>query len=401
MSNINRFKIKFGDRSYHTNKKNNLVRFIHASDIHLGSHQYRSDFRSNDFIRAFEEILIHGISNRADFILLCGDVFTSLEMLPGNLTNIVKILTDFNEYTNRSILLIAIEGNHDIRKFSRGVRFEKRGQSWLKLLSSLGLLLLLDVDIEAPYEKLFEPYNFSTNKGGMIRIKNVVIYGTRYLGERPTSQLCKIRKAIKKCDGSYNILLQHFGIEGQMENVPGVNLMDIQSLRHRVDYLALGHFHKQFILEDWIYNPGSSEAVCSIDNSFKRGIFLVELSEECGNFIKNVKIIRLVNRNYIWKTLHFNFEIRNKMDFEELIITKLKASLTHLNYQINPSNPKIPTLYLILKGKKPSNSFKISEKDLRKKLCEILPIVDVKIYQKFGNSLRTLDNYLLEQKSLV
>ena len=71
-----------------------------------------------------------------------------------------------------------------------------------------------------------------------------------------------------------------------MENVPGVKLDDIQPLRHRINYLALGHFHKQFILEDWIYNPGSTEAACSIDNSFKRGIFLAEISKKSEKFIK-------------------------------------------------------------------------------------------------------------------
>jgi len=401
MSTINRFKFKFGDLSRSLNKDSNLVRFIHASDTHLGIHQYRNEFRADDFIRAFEQILVHGIANKVDFILLAGDIFTSLEMLPGKLTDIMKMLIEFKEYANSSILLIAIEGNHDIRKFSKGVRFEKRGQSWLKLLSSLGLIILLDADLEADYKRIFETYNFTTKKGGKIQIKNVVIYGTGYLGEQPISQLSKLRKAIRKSEGTFNILIQHFGIEGQMENVPGVKLEDIQPLRHRVDYLALGHFHKQFILEDWIYNPGSSEAVCSIDNSFKRGIFLVEISEESGKFIKEIKMIRLVNRNFVWKTIYFNHEIRNKKDFETLIVTKLSHSLIHLNYEKDKFNPKVPVLYLILKGRKPSYSFKVNEKDLKTKICEILPVVDVKVYQKFGNSLRTLDNYLLEEKSMV
>jgi len=50
--------------------------FIHASDIHLGSNQYRNDFRAYDFIRAFQEILDLGLIHHVDFILLGGDVFT-------------------------------------------------------------------------------------------------------------------------------------------------------------------------------------------------------------------------------------------------------------------------------------------------------------------------------------
>jgi len=55
----------------------------------------------------------------------------------------------------------------------------------------------------------------------------------------------------------------------------------------------------------------------------------------------------------------------------------------------------MPILYLILKGIKHSKLCKINEKDLRKQICDNFPIVDVKIYQKFRNPLKTLDNYIL------
>jgi DNA repair exonuclease SbcCD nuclease subunit len=382
------FHNKFAD-------KQNFTRFIHASDIHLGSHQYRNVYRSDDFIRAFQEILELAIKHYVDFIILGGDVFTSLEMLPGKLTKIVDLLKDFNEFTNGSILIIAIEGNHDIRKFSRGVRFEQRGQSWLKLLNRLGLVILLDADIEAPIDNIFKPFNFNTKKGGKIQIKNVIVYGNRYLGENPISTLSKIRRAIIKKKGFFNILLQHFGIEGQMDNIPGIKLEDIQPLSHRVNYLALGHFHKQFILKDWIYNPGSSEAVCSMDNSFKRGVFLVEITNISERFEKRVKNIQLLNRQYLWKSVYFNIEMRSKHDIEKCILKKLEYSLKDLNYEYHPSTPQMPILYLILKGIKPSKSCKFKEKELRLKICDTFPVVDVRIYQKYMTSLRTIDNYIV------
>ncbi|MFX0145607.1 MAG: exonuclease SbcCD subunit D, partial [Candidatus Hodarchaeota archaeon] len=294
MNSNNIFKAKFKEFQNKSIKPTNTTRFIHASDIHLGSYQYRNEYRSDDYIRAFQEILELSIKQKVDFIILAGDVFTSLEMLPGKLTRLINILSDFKEFTNNSILIIAIEGNHDIRKFSRGIRFERRGQSWLKLLNSLGLIILLDTYFENPSEGMIKSYDFETKKGGKIQIKNVVIYGTCYSGEQPISFVSKLRKEIIKKTDLFNILIQHFGIEGQMENVPGIKLENIQHLRHRVDYLALGHFHKQFILEDWIYNPGSSEAVCTMDTSYKRGIFLVEISKKLEKFEKKVKIIQLV-----------------------------------------------------------------------------------------------------------
>jgi len=140
MWDCNLFKHKLGNYQNYVQNNHDKVQFIHASDIHLGSHQYRNDYRADDFIHIFQEILQLAITYHVDFILLGGDVFTSLEMLPGKLDKIVKILKDFYQHTNETISIIAIEGNHDIRKFSRGVRFKQQGQSWLKLIASLGLI---------------------------------------------------------------------------------------------------------------------------------------------------------------------------------------------------------------------------------------------------------------------
>lgn len=371
-----------------------ITKFIHASDIHLGSHQYRNENRANDFILSFKEILSKAITYQVDFILLGGDVFTSLEMLPGRLTTIVSILKDFKNKTNERIRIIAIEGNHDIRKFSRGVRFSHRGQSWLKFLASLGLIVLLDSDNNASPEQIFKSYDFQARKGGKIQIKNIVIYGTRYLKEKPEDYLLTLKEGIIKDDGNFHILLQHFGIEGQMENVPGVRYEKIKHLKDRVQYLALGHYHLQFILDDWVYNPGSSEAACSSDFSFKRGVFLVTISKE-EKYKKEVKKIQLSNRTYRWETVFFKIEFRTKERLYEYVIRKLKRSFDFdKNCHIDPSNIQIPVLFLILKGKKPFHKIKIDTKELTQYLCENLPVVDVRIYQKFSDFLTKIDTFI-------
>jgi len=383
-------------RNYENTQENDerITKFIHASDIHLGSHQYRNDTRANDFIFAFEEILSKAITHQVDFILLGGDVFTSLEMLPGKLTKIVNILRDFKNKTCERILIIAIEGNHDIRKFSRGVRFSHRGQSWLKFLASLGLIVLLDADIEDTPENIFKTYDFRLRKGGKIQVKNVVIYGTRYLKDKPEDYLLTLKEGIIKDDGNFHILLQHFGIKGQMKQVPGVNYERIKHLKERIQYLALGHYHLQFIIDNWVYNPGSSEAACSTDFSFKRGAFLVTISKE-DKYIKEVKNIQLSNRAYRWKTIYFKTEFRNKEKIYEYIIHKLKRSFElGKNYNRGPLNIQIPVLFLVLKGKKPFYRCKIDAKELTQTICENLPVVDVRIYQKFSNFLKTLDTFI-------
>jgi len=371
-----------------------LIKFIHASDIHLGSHQYRNEDRANDFISAFEEILTIAVLHRVDFILLGGDVFTSLEMLPGKLTRVVNLLNNFKAETNNQILIVAIEGNHDIRKFSRGQRFKQRGQSWLKLMASLGLIILLDADVELPPDEMFKEYDFKTQKGGKIRIKDVIIYGTRYLGQNPEEYLLKLRDGIVKEDDLFHILLQHFGIEGQMEKVPGVDYRRIQILKDRVNYLALGHFHLQFILDDWIFNPGSSEAACSSDFSFIRGIFLVSLTNN-ETYTKCVKKIRLTNRTYRWETLCLKREYRSKENLYNYVIRKLKNIFDPINNsESGQRSMQFPVLFLVLKGMKPHHKCKINMKELTDLLIENLAVVDARIYQKFSNFLKTIDTFM-------
>ena len=393
MTLTNQVSIEFNDANKRVPHNQEVVKFIHASDIHLGAAQYYNNQRSSDFIKAFQEILSLAKIHNVNFIILGGDVFTSLEMLPGHLTKIINILKHFKHDTKGRIPIISIEGNHDIRKFSRGTRFSQRGQSWLKLISSLGLIILLDADLEAQPSEVFQPYDFEVKKGGKIQIKNVVIYGNRYVGQRPENLLPKIHTAIKKDEKLFNILIQHFGIEGQMENVPGVRLEKATILKDRVGYLALGHFHKQFILENWIFNPGSSEAASSIDSTYKRGIFIIEISGST-TFTKKIRMIRLRNRKHQWETIYFPKQIRNKYELYESIIERLKSCFNHKNFNETQINDEKPILYLVLKGKRPFTSCKINEKELSNKIVQILPILYAKIYQKFTNSLRTLDKYM-------
>jgi len=369
------------------------VKFLHASDIHLGCNQYRNEHRSDDFIRAFQELLSLAISNKVDFILLGGDVFTSLEMLPGKLTKIIEILQNFKEQTENSIPLIAVEGNHDLRKFSRGIRFSQRGQSWLKVLVAIDLIVLLSANLDAPTDQIFQPYSFEKRKGGKMQIKNCTIYGVQYMVEKPESYLSKIRKAINNKDGLFHILLAHFGVQGQMENVPGIDMKYLYPLHHRVQYLALGHFHKPFIIDDWIYNPGSTEASCSADFSFNRGVYLVQVLEN-HSFSKQVLKIRLNNRRYLWETVHLPHHFKTRNDLYNYIFKKLEKKLQSLNKSLKSSDPNMPILFLVLKGKKPYQSCKIKERELVNLIIERFPVVDARIYQKFTLGLTTLTNYL-------
>jgi DNA repair exonuclease SbcCD nuclease subunit len=368
------------------NKMN--IKFIHASDIHLGSHQIRNDERANDFLYAFEEILNIAKHYRVNFIILAGDIFTSLEILPEKFTTIIKIIRKFKQSTPNTIPIIAIEGNHDIRKYSRGKRFQKE-QSWLKVLNELELIILLDADFNNGKYQLYKEYNTNHRKGGKISLKNTIIYGNCYIGQNPVEYIRKISNNLDDTDDKFKILIQHFGIKGEMENVPGIAYRDIACLREKVDYLALGHFHKQFIINNWVFNPGSSEATCVSDHFFKRGIFLVKAVKNKKNKYKiRASSIELTNRKSIWNTISLKSYFNN---FQSLINYIIKSLTKQRNPRLLDNHP---ILYLRLTGIKPMKLSKKRINTLSNYIIKKLGYIDVKIYQKFNKNIQTIDAYL-------
>ncbi|MEO0985998.1 MAG: DNA double-strand break repair protein Mre11, partial [Cyanobacteria bacterium J06639_14] len=70
------------------------------------------------------------------------------------------------------------------------------------------------------------------------------------------------------------------GLEDQIARYKGALRYDeLLPLRKAgVDYLALGHIHKNYSVEDWIFNPGSLEANNIEEGKYDRGAYLVELT---------------------------------------------------------------------------------------------------------------------------
>jgi DNA repair exonuclease SbcCD nuclease subunit len=369
---------------------------VHASDLHLGCQQYRNIHRSNDYLSALKEILNISKHHAVDFILFSGDIFTSIDILPGYFQQIIEILDEFKKECK--IPIIAIEGNHDIRRYSHGSKFE-RGQSWLKVLSYLNLLILLDVQYNESGIINFRSYDEINKTGGKIQIKFAEIYGTRFFREKIKESIPKIENAIMD-DGKFHILMQHFGIEGQMENVPGINVKNVGILKNKVQYLALGHYHLQYKLDGWIFNPGVPEPASVIEHSYKRGIFLVDVIKNEG-FSVNVKSIKLRNRSIMWKSIKISHSFENYTGLSQYLNKKLIENLG--NYKVNRhfSDLSKPILYLKLSGKIPFKNQKLNRRKLANLLKENLPVIDLRIYPKFTRNIRTLDDFQIHSASKI
>ncbi|MCA1566592.1 MAG: exonuclease SbcCD subunit D [Acidobacteria bacterium] len=250
------------------------MKFLHLADIHLGCRRYNVEERTADFFRAWSDVIVrHALPNAVDFVLICGDFFNSRKVDPQAMNHAIIGLQMLKE---AGIPVVAIEGNHDQHESDAVNRF-----SWMRSLSQWGYLILLEPDTRDGFNLV--PWNEEERSGSYIDIAGARIFGTHWFGTSTNAAVPLVVDALRRARGEelFNILMLHTDVEGQLNrpNIPALSISRMKELRALIDYVALGHTHKRFEIEDWAFNPGSLEA-CTIDE-FKeeRGLYLVEVDE--------------------------------------------------------------------------------------------------------------------------
>jgi DNA repair exonuclease SbcCD nuclease subunit len=250
-----------------------MPKFLHLADIHLGFDRYDNRDRTQDFFRALYDALErYAVAEAVDFVLIAGDLFEHRNIQPSTLNQAqicLQLLQDAH------IPVLAIEGNHDNRPFGTKT-------SWLRYLADWGLLILLEPGNVTLGEPLYSHWNGNT--GGYIDLEcGVRVMGSSWYGSAAPKAIEQIVAALPTLPPSpgATILLFHHGLEGQIARYAGaLRYAEVEPLRHAgVNYLALGHIHKQYAVEGWIFNPGSIEANSVEESQMKRGVYLVELTE--------------------------------------------------------------------------------------------------------------------------
>lgn len=245
------------------------MHFLHLADIHLGNQQYNSSERFNDFGLAFEKAICYGIQHQVDAILIAGDLFHKAAVEPYAYIQATDILSQARK---ANIPIIAVVGNHDQARY-------RDQTSWCDVLAHEGYLILLD---GTPKEEIAELTAWNGQHGGYVDVGHVRVIGLPWLGSAASVYLPELAQAIKVLpqDGiNCTVLLTHAGLEGEMPNIPGcLTYAQLEPFQAVVNYLALGHLHKKFVTNGWIYNPGSLE-VCGMDErEWPKGWYDVTIS---------------------------------------------------------------------------------------------------------------------------
>ena len=236
-----------------------MANFLHLADIHLGRQQYGLPQRATDAKLSFEHALSQVSTAEADAVLLPGDLFDSRDVRPDTLASVEEVLADVD------VPVIVSPGNHD-QNMSR-----RRNLTWLQYLNNKGLITLLSADF-AGDRASFAPTDPDTPRqggGGYVDLETdegvVRVFGVQYRGAYMKRQIPAVVDGIESVNSSEGepaatVVLAHFGIDDAVPDLGAtVSVAALTPLMDAVDYVALGHIHKRYEVEN-VYNPGSLEA---------------------------------------------------------------------------------------------------------------------------------------------
>ncbi|MBT9312306.1 metallophosphoesterase family protein [Leptothoe kymatousa] len=247
-----------------------MAKFLHVADVHLGFDRYNSKVRTTDFFHTLWDVFErYAIGEGVDFVVIAGDLFEQRMIQPAVLNQAQLCLQQLQA---ANIPVIAIEGNHDNCPYGTKT-------SWLRYLSDWDLLKLLE---PAAGEQFYLPWDAETRRGGYIDLDcGVRVLGSSWYGAaapKAVEQIAGAVSALPPGPGS-TVLLFHHGLEGQIARYSGaLRYSDLLPLREAgIDYLGLGHIHKYYAVDNWLFNPGSLEANNVEEGAFERGALLVDL----------------------------------------------------------------------------------------------------------------------------
>ena len=314
-----------------------MTKFLHIADVHLGIRRYRSEERAQDFFYAWRDCIErYALAEQVSFVLIAGDFFDARKIEPRAMNQAMFCLTRLRD---AGIPVVVIEGNHDSHEV--GTKF-----SWLRSLSQWGYVKLLEPVYEDGSVRL-EAWDEAQNKGSFIDIGEVRIFGSLWYGSTVTQSLTALVDLLRDHHdpARFNVMMLHTDVEGHVNHPsPPLPIAKLSELKDYVDYLALGHTHKNFVIDGWAYNPGSLEA-CSVDEyANERGAYVVEIEGKQHT-------ARLVQSYRQRPVIRVGFDVNGQStpeEFHEALFAQLRQELTP--HEAGDETALPPVIELALRG---------------------------------------------------
>lgn len=263
--------------------------FLHFSDAHIGHRQYGVKKRRDDMYRSFNTAIQKGLDENIDFAVFSGDLFHNRNVKARHLADAEKCLDRFSE---AEVPIICVKGNHDSKLY-------KEDLTWLEYLHSKDKIIFLEANLKDD-GSIFVRHDFGEpgTSSGYVDLEGIRVFGLQYMGQRTGKLIEDVARGIRRVneaegEAEMTILLGHFGVEGHIPGISGgVSFDQLRPLEGLVDYLGLGHLHKQYSHDDWVFNPGSLEAHDAREAKWKHGYYIVDVVDDSFDYEFNYSFRR-------------------------------------------------------------------------------------------------------------
>lgn len=235
-----------------------MLRFIHASDLHLGnsgpgivglSKQWTERISNASYV-AFENLINYALEANVDFLLLAGDVLdTSIPTLKSQL----ELYKGLSRLTQEGIKVFMVGGNHDPLNLKKAKNSLPEG------------VYLFDK----------EPQTIPFVKDGITLAE---ITGISYPVSKVSDDLSVLLKPGNK---GFQIALLHTNVVGygKEDNYAPSDLDKL--IKSGFDYWALGHVHTNMVLnkKPYVVYSGTTQGQ-HINETGPKGFYLVEVDKD-------------------------------------------------------------------------------------------------------------------------
>lgn len=272
------------------------MRLVHTADWHLGDRLGRID-RTDDLRRAVERVAAVCRDERADVLIVAGDLFSELAR-PDGLRDAIRHLQDtFEPFLRSGGTIVAITGNHDNENFCQTLRHAMilaapggSGPGRLHLASEPTSLVIGGVQfVLMPYPT---PAHFLTNDP-------LQRYGS--LAEKNQHLLAAFQARLRQMPTEPSIprvLVGHVSVSGaELSSLFRVTetddvILDDPSFADGFAYVALGHIHKAQSLggREAVRYSGSIERMDLGESADRKGVVVFDLDERGATGIRTIPL---------------------------------------------------------------------------------------------------------------
>lgn len=248
-----------------------MPKIIHAGDIHLDApfslfDVQKAQLRKNELRETFASLILFAKTEKADLMILSGDLFDSGFVTKETVSLIVSQFASVPECR-----FVIAPGNHDY------------------------------ISARSPYKKALFPKNvYIFDKEQISRFSfpeiGVDVYGYAFMSEEYTENPLAAPVSLDKT--RINILAAHADVGGKSSYCP---LSPSDMAKSGFDYIALGHIHKGGELKTagktYYAYSGCLEGR-SFDECGAKGAFFAEMSKTSGKLSANFVFKRFSKRRY-------------------------------------------------------------------------------------------------------